>query len=156
MSLVDRALQGSLDLRQASARVREARARRGISAAERFPTLDAPGAMAKTKRGEITGTGQENKLYTAGFDASWELNVFGGVRRSIEAAEADRQASVENLRDVLVTLLAEVALNYVEVRSWQTRLSVAEANRDARAKTLQLVQLNAAAGEVLRLDLEQA
>jgi len=57
---------------------------------------------------------------------------------------------------VLVTLLAEVAINYVEVRSWQARLSVAEANRSAQAKTLQLVQLNVAAGEVSRLDLEQA
>jgi NodT family efflux transporter outer membrane factor (OMF) lipoprotein len=156
MSLVDRALQGSLDLRQASARVREARARRGISAAERFPTLNASGAIAKTKSGEITGTGQENELYTAGFDASWEIDVFGGVRRSVEAAEAGLQASVEDLRDVLVTLLAEVALNYVEVRSLQTRLSVAEANRGAQAKTLQLVQLNVAAGEVSQLDLEQA
>ncbi len=156
MRLVDRALEGSLDLRQASARVREARARRGISAAERFPTLDASSAIAKTKSGKITGTGQENELYTAGFDASWEIDIFGGVRRSVEAAKADLQASVENLRDVLVTLLAEVALNYVEVRSLQTRLSVAEANRDAQAKTLQLVQLNVAAGEVSRLDLEQA
>jgi outer membrane protein TolC len=115
MSLVDRALQGSLDLRQANARVREARVRRGISAAERFPTIEASSAMAKTKSGEITGTGQENELYTAGFDASWELDVFSGMRRSVEAAEAGLQGSVEYLRDVLVTLLAEVALNHVEV-----------------------------------------
>src|SRR6266511_4817275 len=100
MRLVDRALEGSLDLRQASARVREARARRGISAAERFPTLDASSAIAKTKSGKITGTGQENELYTAGFDASWEIDIFGGVRRSVEAAKADLQASVENVRDV--------------------------------------------------------
>ena len=71
--------------------------------------------MAKTKSGEITGTGQENEIYTAGFNASWELDVFSGVRRSGEAAEAGLQASVEYLRDVLVTLLAEVALNHVEV-----------------------------------------
>jgi outer membrane protein TolC len=115
MSLVDRALQGSLDLRQANARVREARVRRGISATERFPTIEASSAMAKTKSGEITGTGQENELYTAGFDASWELDVFSGMRRSVEAAEAGLQGSVEYLRDVLVTLLAEVALNHVEV-----------------------------------------
>jgi outer membrane protein, multidrug efflux system len=159
MSLVDRALQGNMDLRQASARVREARARRGISAAERFPTLDASGAVTPTRSSEDTtapGAEQEHTLYTAGFDASWEVDVFGGARRSVEAAEADLQASVEDVRDVLVTLLAEVALNYVEVRSWQARLSVAEANRDAQAKTLELVQLNFTAGEVSRLDLEQA
>jgi outer membrane protein TolC len=140
-------------------RVREARARRGVIAAERFPTLDASGAVTPTRSSEDTtvpGAGQEHTLYSAGFDASWEIDVFGGVRRSVEAAEADLQASVEDLRDVLVTLLAEVALNYVEVRSWQTRLSVAEANRDAQAKTLELVQLNFEAGEVSRLDLEQA
>jgi NodT family efflux transporter outer membrane factor (OMF) lipoprotein len=159
MRLVDRALQGNLDLRQASARVREARARRGLIAAERFPTLDATGAVSWTRSSEDTtfpGADQDNTLYTAGFDASWELDVFGRVRRSVEAAEADVQARVEDLRDVLVTLLAEVALNYVEVRSGQTRLAVAEANRDAQAKTLALVQLNYEAGEVSRLDLEQA
>jgi NodT family efflux transporter outer membrane factor (OMF) lipoprotein len=158
-SLVDRALQGNLDLRQASARVREARARRGISAAERFPTLEASGAVSRTRSSEDTtvpGADQDNTLYTAGFDASWEIDVFGGVRRSVEAAEADVQASVENVRDVLVTLLAEVALNYVEVRSLQTRLAVTEANRDAQAKTLELVQASFDAGEVSQLDLEQA
>jgi outer membrane protein TolC len=159
MSLVDRALQGNLDLRQARARVREARARRGISAAERFPSLDASGTVTPTRSSEdatVPGAGQEHTLYTAGFDASWEIDIFGGVRRSAKAAEADLQASVEDVRDVLVTLLAEVALNYVEVRLWQTRLLVAEANRDAQAKTLELVRLNFEAGEVSRLDLEQA
>jgi NodT family efflux transporter outer membrane factor (OMF) lipoprotein len=158
-SLVERALQGNLDLRQASARVREARARRGISAAERFPTIEASGAVTPFRTSEdltVPGAEREHTLYTAGFDASWELDVFGRVRRSVEAAEADLQASVEGRRDVLVTLLAEVALNYVEVRSWKTRLAVAEANREAQAKTLALVQSNYEAGEVSRLDLEQA
>ncbi len=154
--LIERAVDSNLDLRKAVARVREARARRGVAKSDRFPTLNATGSAQLNRSSEDAGTGKVSRLYTMGFDASWELNFFGGIRRSVEAAEADLEASGEDLRDVLVTLLAEVALNYVEVRSFQTRLSIAEANRDTQEETYQIVQARFDAGLTSQLDVEQA
>ena len=134
-NLVESAVAGNLDLKEARARVREARARRGISEAGRFPTIDASGSARLSRSSEETGSGSERKLYAAGFDAAWELDVFGGKKRAVEAAGAELQASEEDLRDVLVSLLAEVALNYVDLRSFQTRLSVAEASLEAQKET---------------------
>jgi NodT family efflux transporter outer membrane factor (OMF) lipoprotein len=155
-SLIERAVAGNLDLKEARARVREARARRGISEADRFPTIDATGSARSSRSSEETGGGETRELYAAGFDASWELDLFGGIRRSVEAAEAELEASEEDLRDVLVSLLAEVALNYVEVRSFQTRLSVAEANLDAQEETYRITQWRFQAGLTTQLDVEQA
>ncbi|MCX5906029.1 MAG: efflux transporter outer membrane subunit [Deltaproteobacteria bacterium] len=136
--LIDRAVSGNLDLKKAEARIREARARRGIATDARFPTLDASGSVVRTRSSEETGTGKTSNLYAVGIDAGWELDIFGGVRRSVEAVEADLGASQEGLRDVLVSLLAEVALNYIEVRTYQARLTVAEANLAAQNETYQL------------------
>ncbi len=155
-SLIEQAVAGNLDVKEARARVREARARRGISQADRFPTIEATGSASKNRSSEETGGGGTRELYAAGFDASWELDLFGGIRRSVEVAEAELQASEEDLRDVLVTLLAEVALNYIEVRSFQTRLSIAEANLDAQEETHNLTQWRFQAGLTTQLDVEQA
>ncbi|NVM22246.1 MAG: efflux transporter outer membrane subunit [Desulfobacterales bacterium] len=155
-SLVERAIKGNLDLRQASSRVLEARARRGISEADRFPTVKASGSAKLSRSSEETGSGSERDLYAAGFDATWELDLFGGRQRAIEAAEAELQASEEDLRDVLVSLLAEVALNYVDVRSFQARLSVTEANIDALKETYNITQWRFQAGLTTQLDVEQA
>ena len=155
-SLVERAIESNLDLREARARLREARARRVISKADRFPTIDAAGSAKLNRGSEETGGGIERKLYTAGFDADWELDLFGGKQRAVEAAEAELQASEEDLRDVLVSLLAEVALNYVEVRSFQTRLSVAQANLEAQKETYDIAQWRFQAGLTTQLDVEQA
>src|SRR5690606_11854443 len=89
-SLVDRALVGSLDLREAAARVREARALRGVTAADQFPTVDAMGSATYRRDSENSfgsqfGTpGQESDLYEVGFDATWEIDIFGRVRRAVE------------------------------------------------------------------------
>lgn len=155
-SLVDRSLQGNLDLRQAQARVREARARRGVAAADRFPTINAAGAATRTQGSEETGPGLTNELYTAGFDATWELDIFGGKRRATEATQAELEASVEDAGDVLVTLLAEVALNYVEVRSFQTRLSLAEDNLRSQSETYDITRWRRQAGLTTQLDVERA
>lgn len=154
--LIQRAVEGSLDLKNAMARLREARARRGISNADRFPTLNASGSGTKSRSSKETGTGSETDLYATGFDASWELDLFGGTRRSMEAADADLQASQADLWDVMVSLTSEVALNYVELRSYQTRLAIAEANRDAQQETFRLVKGRYAAGLTDLLDVEQA
>ena len=128
-SLIERAVAGNLDLRLAQSRVREARARRGIAKADRFPTINATGSAG------VNRSGKEFDLYDAGFDAKWELDLFGGVRRAVEASEAELAVSHEDLRDVMVSLLAETGLNYVELRSFQTRLSIAKENQKAQEET---------------------
>ena len=161
-SLIDRAVQGNLDLKKAQARVREARARRGISQSDLFPTLNATvsatysrgSGSAGTAQGSFEGTAQYS--YAIGLDASWEVDVFGGVRRSVEAATADLQASGEDLRSALVSLLGEVALNYIEARTFQARLAVAEANLSAQTETHELTAVRVQAGLTTALDLEQA
>jgi NodT family efflux transporter outer membrane factor (OMF) lipoprotein len=161
-SLIDRAVQGNLDLKKARARVREARARRGINQADLFPTLNATGSATYSRGSGSVSTAQGSYAITArdsysvGLDASWELDVFGGVRRSIEAATADLQASGEDLRNVLVSLLGEVALNYIEARTFQARLAIAEANLAAQVETYELTAVRVEAGLTTALDVEQA
>ena len=155
-SLIERAVKGNFDLKEAWARVREARARRGISNADRFPALAASGSATRTRSSAETGSGSETNFYAAGFDASWELDLFGGVQRSLEASDADLEAAREDLYDVLVSLTSEVALNYIEVRSYQTRLAIAEANQKAQEETYQRVMNRHKAGLTDPLDVEQA
>jgi NodT family efflux transporter outer membrane factor (OMF) lipoprotein len=155
-NLIERATTGNLDLKTAQARVREARARRGVAQAGLFPTLDAGGSATRSRGSEQMSKGEIQDLYRLGFDASWELDIFGRVRRSVEAAQGDLEASEADYQDVLVTLAAEVALNYVEARTLQTQLQVAEENLKTQQETLQLTQWRFEAGLVSRLDVEQA
>ena len=155
--LIKAAITGNLDLKQAQARVREARAQRGISQADLLPTLDASGTVGRQRTSLNTGgTGKETDLYSAGFDAGWEIDIFGGLRRSVEAAQADLEASQADLRDVLVTLTAEVARDYVEARTYQTRLAVALDNLGAQRETFELIQSRFDAGLSDELALQQA
>ncbi len=156
LRLIERAVSGNLDVKKARAKIREARARRGIAKADRFPTFDASGSVVRSRNSEETGSGNTGSLYEAGIDAAWELDVFGGVRRSVEAAEADLGATQEGLRDTLVSLLAEVALNYIEVRTYQTRLTIAEANFASQSETYQLTLWRFEAGVGDELAVEQA
>jgi len=152
VSLVERAVQGNLDLKEASARVREARARRARSRAGLFPTLDASGSLQRSR-----GSGGTTRtLYSTDFDALWEIDIFGGVRRSIEASGADLMAAQEAMNDTLVTLAAEVALNYVEVRTFQARLEAALANLALQQETYLLEQSRVKAGLSDELSLQQA
>ena len=155
-NLMERAIAGNLDLKKAQARIREARARRGVAEAGLFPSLNVAGSATVSRSSEDTGSGMRRELYRTGFDASWEVDVFGGVRRSIEAAQGDLEASAADYQAVLVSLLAEVALNYVEARTFQTQLQVAEENLKAQAETLQLTEWRFTAGLVSSLDVEQA
>jgi len=155
-NLIHRAVAGNLDLKKARARIREARARRGVSKAGLFPTLQASGSAAWSRTSDDTEGYNPNELYSAGFDAAWELDIFGGVRRSIEAAEADLRASQEDLRNVLVSLLAETTLNYIEMRTYQIRLSLAEGNLEAQKETYQLTLWRNQAGLSDDLAVKQA
>lgn len=154
--LMAEALRASPDLRLAQARLREARGRRMVAAAGLFPSVTAGGNARRSEASEEAGNGASTNLFSAGFDADWELDVFGGVRRSLEAAGADLEASAANLYDSRVSLVAEVALNYVEVRSQQARLAIARDNLTSQSETLQLTEWRAQAGLVGSQDVEQA
>ncbi|HOA73144.1 MAG TPA: efflux transporter outer membrane subunit [Phycisphaerae bacterium] len=99
---------------------------------------------------------RDSNLFQAGFDASWEIDIFGGTRRAIEAAEASIQANEENLHDVLTVLIAEVARNYVEARSYQKRLAIARKNIGTQEESLELTRVRFQAGLTSELDVAQA
>ena len=97
--------------------------------------------------------GVTTDLYQVGFDASWEIDVFGGVRRSIEAADADTAAAIEDQRDVLISLAAEVAENYVQLRANQRQAQIARQNLADQQDTLNLTQSRYHAGFATELDV---
>ena len=150
-TLIDRAVSGNLDLQLARARLQEARARLGISRADELPDLAATGSASRGRSNR-----QTRNLFAAGFDAGWELDIFGGLRRTTEAAEADLAASEEERRAVLVSLLGEVATNYLEARTFQLRLAVAAENIKLQEDTLQLADWRNQAGLSDQLAVQQA
>ena len=164
-SLIVRALLSNPDLNVAESRVREARAQRGLSAAALWPTAEATGSYAHAQQsanqpllGGLVppGTSFKYNEYAPGFDASWELDLFGGTRRSVEAADAGIAAMVYSRQDVEVTLIAEVALNYVELRGGQRRLAIAALNIKAEQGSVALAQDLFHHGLSSKLDAEQA
>jgi NodT family efflux transporter outer membrane factor (OMF) lipoprotein len=165
--LIARAIDGNLDLKVAAARVREARAARGIAASAARPQVGVHGDAARTERSDavppftlpnadaVFGPRTQN-LFDVGFDAGWELDVFGGVRRDVEAAVAQVQAAEETQRDVLVTLLADVARNYAELRGAQQQIEILDATVQSQQDTLDLAKARFDAGLGAALDVERA
>jgi NodT family efflux transporter outer membrane factor (OMF) lipoprotein len=155
-TLVERALTGNLDLRQAQGRILEARARRGFAQADRFPTLAARAGAERLRHSDELGGRAASELYSAGFDASWEIDLFGAKQRALEAAEALLQSAEEDLRDVHVSLAAESAINYVEVRAFQRRLAIAQESLVTQGETHQIASWRFEAGLATQLDVDQA
>jgi len=162
-SLVERAVDSNLDLKQAEAGIRQARAARGIAASGLGPSIDAAGTFQRSRspgfarrEGIIHGEASTSSLYQTGFDSGWELDIFGGIRRSVEAADADLLAAVETRRDVLVTLTAEVARNYIELRAFQQRIDIGQRNLKAQQDSARLTRLRFEAGFVSGLDVANA
>lgn len=153
-----RAVEGSLDVKAARARLLEARALRGISRASIFPTLGTGASVTeyRTSENAAAGFSSDGELYSIGFDAGWELDLFGGLKRSVEAAQATLEAAQEELKGVLVSLQAEVALNYIEVRTYQVRLASTEANIKAQEETYALNRSRYEAGVISELAMQQA
>lgn len=161
-SLVVRAARQNLDIRQAIARIDETRAIYGVAKGDRYPQVNANGDATwidPAKNNPTTANGTGGKVYDSygvGIDASWELDVFGRVRRSVEAAGASYQATVEDMRAIRVALAAEVARVYVELRSRQERLAIAEANVASQKGSLDLAQSRQKLGLAPELDVAQA
>jgi multidrug efflux system outer membrane protein len=156
-SLIERAVVSNLDLRQAEERVRQARASRRIVTAGFWPTADATADLTRSRTpASVTGPATMTNLFQAGLDAAWELDVFGGTRRNIESADADFRAAVEDRRDVLVTLVSEVALNYVQLRGYQQEIIIAQKNLKAQQESAGVVRKRYEGGFVSALDLANA
>jgi NodT family efflux transporter outer membrane factor (OMF) lipoprotein len=163
-SLIERARTSNLSLREAVWRVEEARALRGIVAGQKVPQVGVSGDATRaepSQNGQLGGVipdefFEAQDLYDLGVGANWEIDLWGRIRRQVEAANAEIDASVEDYRDVLVTLFAEVATNYVTVREFQERLRYAHANVEGQENTLRLTQDRFDAGLVSALDVAQA
>ncbi|MFO0836617.1 MAG: efflux transporter outer membrane subunit [Phycisphaerales bacterium] len=159
-SLVDRAVASNLDVKLAEARIREARAQRRFVKADELPKVNASALYDRKRNSENSvgsfGSSESYDLFQAGFDASWELDLFGRVSRSVEAADAELAASVESRNAVLVSLLAELALNYIDYRASQINLDIAEKAVAAQASTLTLTESRFSAGLIGELDVARA
>jgi NodT family efflux transporter outer membrane factor (OMF) lipoprotein len=165
-ALVDRAVKSNLDLKIAVARVREARAQYQVTSADPWPSAGASGSYTRqqqSKNQPIIGEFPlpanlpfQNNVYQAGFDASWELDVFGAARRANQAAGAEVAAAEFSRRDTLVTLLGEVARNYVDARGSQRRLAIAHQNITAQEEDLAITQDRFQHGLTSDLDVQQA
>jgi multidrug efflux system outer membrane protein len=157
--LVANALVANHDLRIALARFQEARAARGESRFDLAPTITASGGYTERRLAEVERLAPdvtETKLYDAGFDAFWELDFFGRVRRGIEARNAEVGAAEANLRDGQTIVIAEVARTYFELRGQQSQLGVAQRNVDNQTNTLKLTSARLDAGRGTELDTSRA
>src|SRR5262249_34216159 len=149
------------DLKIALANVREARALRGVAGADQFPAINASSAYARVKDSENSRPlpprfDPEHHLFLVGLDTSWELDIWGRVRRSVEAADATLEATEANRRDVLVIVLAEVARNLVELRSAQQRILIAQNNIQTQQEVVDLTRARFDAGLATDVDVSQA
>jgi NodT family efflux transporter outer membrane factor (OMF) lipoprotein len=158
-TLILRSTEGNRDLAMAAARVREAQARYGIATGGRWPNVDGYGSYQREQLSEDFASDPDNRVddyYATGLEASWELDFWGRIARQIESADASFAASVETYRDVMVLLYAELAIEYINLRTQQERLRYAMANAEAQRQTLKLVEDRYRAGLVPSLDVRQA
>jgi outer membrane protein TolC len=158
-ALIERALEANRDLREARLRIEESRAYRAYVSGGRLPQVDAGASYMRNRYSEnglSGGSGEEMGLFSAGFDAAWEIDLFGGIRRSVESAQASLEASVDDYYGVQIALQGEVAGTYVELRTIQLRIRYAQDNLQIQVKTLELTRNLFAAGRVSELDVKRA
>jgi outer membrane protein, multidrug efflux system len=173
-SLVERAVDRNLDIKLAIERIQEARAASGIARSSYFPSLDANASAIRLRGGFNQGVIRavpssanpntpsslispfETNVFQGNLGASWELDVFGGIRRSVQASTADVAAAEENRRDALVILLGDVGHVYAQLRGFQRRLEIANKNIKTQQETLDLTSARAKAGLATELDVSRA
>ena len=172
--LIERAANRNLDLKLALERVQEARAARGVVRSGYFPTVDANASATRLRGGLNQGVIRvvpsspdpnarasllspfETNVFQGNLSASWELDVFGGIRRGVQAATADVVGAEENRRDVLVIVLGDVGRFYAQLRGFQRRLAIANKNIQTQQETLDLTSARAKAGLATELDVSRA
>ena len=151
-SLVTQALQANTSIRASQAALQQSRALRDVQGAGLLPGLSAGASAQRSKSGEL----QAGNSFKVGLDASWEPDVFGGKRSALNASEADALAAGATLADVQVSVAAEVALAYIQLRGQQTQLMIARNNLKSQQETLQITDWRVQAGLTTSLELEQA
>jgi NodT family efflux transporter outer membrane factor (OMF) lipoprotein len=156
--LIHEAVDANLDVRLASARIRQARAELEYAQGALLPTADATASYSRSRysQSEVQAIAGTYDLYQAGFDAGWEVDVFGGERRAVEAARGALQARTEARRDTLVMLLGEVAQNYIMLRGYQHERQIIEGNVRTQNETLNLQKRRRRAGVAADLPIAQA
>ncbi len=159
--LVDQTLQHNRNLQAARANLREARALYLNAGLNLAPTVTSHANYTEQKRSvgalnNLNYAPRELKLYSAGFDAFWEVDFFGRVRRDVEASSDEVDAQEAGLRDVGVSLIAEVARNYFELRGLQQQLAVAKKNAENQAQTLEITHVRLDSGRGTELDTSRA
>lgn len=154
--LIAAALKAAPDMRAAQARLQQARSTRDLEMANLYPSLSVAASATRSKAGTLAGgSGKTQTLYAAGFDASWEPSIFGGQRDAVTGAEADLAASQASLAATHVSLVAEVALEYVTLRTYQQQLALTRDNVASQAETLQITEWRQQAGLTTSLNVEQ-
>ena len=160
--LIEHAVAENKDLAIAYERVQQARYSRAVSNSGLFPDVKATGDFSRQRTSEnigiapAAGGGQTKNFYSSGAVVAWELDVLGGVRRSIESADASLQATEASYRDFMVLLLSEVAGTYVDIRTLEERIMLAEVNIENQEESLALAEDRFKAGLVPKLDITQA
>lgn len=166
-SLIERAVDRNLDLKIAAERVQEARAARGVVKSSFYPSVQADASASRLRERAFVNTGSsaaprisslplETNAFQGEVSASWELDVFGRIRRATQGASADVAAAEENRRDVLVILLGDVGRVYTQLRGFQRRLEIANKNIKTQQETLDLTAARAKAGLATQLDVSRA
>jgi NodT family efflux transporter outer membrane factor (OMF) lipoprotein len=150
-ALITEALAANTSVRSAQAALQQSRALVDVQAAGTLPQVGASASAQRSRSAGSTGNS-----FSAGFDASWEPDVFGRLRAGVTATEADARAAQASLADVQVSLAAEVAVNYIELRGLQQRLQIARSNLASQQETLQIAQWRLQAGLTTSLVTEQA
>lgn len=159
-TLIEQALTANHDIRIATARLREARALRGEARLDFAPTVTASGGYTESRASErqapLAAIERDQNYYDAGFDAFWELDFFGRVRRGVEASSALVQAAEAGVYSTQVSITAEVVRNYFELRGSQQRLEVAQRNAENQRETLRITTARLDAGRGTQLDTSRA
>jgi NodT family efflux transporter outer membrane factor (OMF) lipoprotein len=158
-ALVERALANNLDVQIAATRIREARALRAAVAGAWQPQVNAGASFARTSSSEAVGVipgPDPANLYSAGFDARWEIDLFGRRDHAVDAADAGVDVAIEGRRDAIVSMLAEVARTYVEVRGLQRQIAITRSNLELQRDTSELTQKRFTAGFATDFDVARA
>lgn len=153
-ALVEEAMETNLDLRIAETRLRQARALRGVAIGGLWPSVTASGGYQLLHKAGVES--EDQNLYQAGLDAVWELDLFGGRRRNVEAATANIQAALEDIRAMQVSLIAEVALDYIQLRGYQQEILIARNNLKAQQQTAEITHKRFNVGFASGLDVSNA
>ncbi|WP_408612781.1 efflux transporter outer membrane subunit [Bradyrhizobium symbiodeficiens] len=158
--LIEQAVEANPDVAKAKAVVREARATVQQTSAGLFPSVSGSASVTdnKTSAGSASAVVDTSpySLHQASFDSSWELDLFGGTQRSIEAAVRGAQSAEEDLRDSLVTLIGDVAAYYVDARGYQARIALAQRTSVSQRDTEKLTRSKYEAGSGNAVDLAKA